>query len=143
MIIMLSLVTVSTVITYFFPNTFLSHFCAIKNSLKLTKDYASPYMRRVRFLDGFKFYYHNGACFAHLAAFLPVAPLMFGTMQELGETMDNMWLLTQYTKKAFYVTQIIFFVRYGSAHVFHDQSCKQNHYSLAGSSHATSFTRFC
>lgn len=105
------LVVLSTIITYHFPNTVFSHFCAITNTLKLTKNFSSPYMRKVRFLDGFKFYYHTGATFAHLAVFLPVAPLMFGTMQDFTETMDDMWLLTQYTKKAFYMTQIIFFVR--------------------------------
>lgn len=92
------------------PNTFLNHFCAWKNSIKLVTDYRDPHMKKVRFLDTFKTFYHFGGCYAHLVGFIPVLPMMYSVMQDVQNTEEKFWPLTEWARKAIYATQIAFFI---------------------------------
>lgn len=104
-------VAFATFVTRFFPETPLQHFCAYRNTTKLCTDYKDEYMKKVRFIDFYKCLYHIGGCFAHLVGFMAVMPLVYGPMQDMSELMDNLWVVSEYAKKAIYTTQIIFFIR--------------------------------
>lgn len=68
-------------------------------------------MRKVRFLDGFKAYYHTGGCYAHYTGFMAVVPLAYGVMEDTREQEEKLWFAVEYAKKAIYQTQVIFIIR--------------------------------
>lgn len=64
-----SLIVIGTFVTQLITeDSFLVHFCALRNTLKLRKEFRDPYMRRVEFLDSFKMWAGLGGCLAHLRA---------------------------------------------------------------------------
>lgn len=108
----MSIVGLSTALSLLgYTDSFLSHFCILRNTQKLVTEYKDPYVRKVAFLDTYKFFYHTGGCFAHMVGFMPVIPLMYATMQDLSVDVEKLWWLDQYASKAIYTTQVIFFVR--------------------------------
>lgn len=70
-----------------------------------------PYIRKVAFLDTYKFFYHAGSCAAHMVGFVPAIPLMYATIHE-NHDFEKHWWVEQYVSKGIYATQIIFFVRF-------------------------------
>src|SRR5690349_9660540 len=106
----IALVHIATIVTQVFPDTFLSHFCAIRNSKKLVSDYKDPRMQKVRFLDTFKTIYQTGAIFGHMVGFMPVVPLVFANMLDTSELQEKAWPLAEYARKSIYSTQIAFFI---------------------------------
>ncbi|KAI1293491.1 Nose resistant to fluoxetine protein 6 [Halotydeus destructor] len=110
-IFMVNLVGVSTVITYFLgEETSFRHFSVYRNLVKLCTDYKDPYVKRMKFLDTFKFWYHTCGLFAHMVGFVPLVPLVFGVMQDISIDLEDQWMVTEYAKKAIYTTQLIFLI---------------------------------
>jgi hypothetical protein len=103
-----TLVSLSTVLNYFCPNIpHISNFCAMRNTRKLTADYADPSMKKLMYFDTFKCFFQLGGTLAHIVCFIPAVPLMFSVIQNRDHDMEDLWLLSQFFQKAIYFTQVI------------------------------------
>ena len=106
--ILAGVVCFSTILNYFCPNLpYISYFCAMRNSRKLTADYTDPSMIKLRFFDTFKCFFQLGGTFAHIVCFIPAVPTMFAVIQDRGKDQEDLWLLSQFFQKAIYFTQVI------------------------------------
>ena len=103
-----SLVFISSVLNYLCPNIpYVSYFCAMRNTRKLTAEYGDPSMKKLMYFDTFKCFFQLGGTLAHIVCFIPAVPVMFAVIQDRDRDLEDLWLMSQFFQKAIYCTQTI------------------------------------